>query len=243
MISRHNSIVPRQSNYASSDRNGNRSPGNLPSKNIPDKIIVKSSNTGEWIRRTGQQMDKPILHKQSRTPLNAVGKSGKSPEIESEAYFIHKKELRENGENSRRSNDLGTPRVANFLSKVCNTSGSKGGHITDSRKRFNKIKTFHDKGEPTKLHPGKAHDKADILKHFKENVGFKKKYKYIDLLLEKKEEEKRAKLMEGIQKYRGVIIILIQKLRERIRLKKEREAKEAEKTARDTEAMGASPVR
>jgi hypothetical protein len=242
MISRHNSIVPRQSNFANSNTIGNRSPGNLPPKNIPDKITVKSSNTGEWIRRTGQQRDKPILHKQSRTPLNAFGKSGKSPEIESEAYFIHTKEFREHGENGRASNDLGTPRVPNYLSKVCNTSGSKGGHITDSRQRFNKRKTIHDKGEPIKLQPDKAHDKADILKHFKQNVGIKKKYKYIDLLLEKKEEEKRAKLIEGIQKYRGVIMILIEKLRERIRLKKEHEAKEADKTACDTEAIEASPV-
>jgi hypothetical protein len=242
MTSRDHSNIPRQSKYANSNTLGNRSPGNFPSKNIRDKIIVKQSDTPEWFRRTGQLWDRPILPKKGRTP-NTVGKPGKSPDIESEAYFIHTKEFREYGENGRTPNDHGTPRVPNYLSKVCSNSGSKGGHITDSRQRFGKRKTIYEKDQPRNQEAVKAPDKADILKHFKQNVGIRKKYKYIDLLLEKKEEEKRAKLIEGIQKYRGVIMILIQKLRERIRLRKEREAQEAEKTARDTEAMEASPVR
>ena len=66
--------------------------------------------------------------------------------------------------------------------------------------------------------------KDDIIKDMNTKThGQKAKNMYIDVLLEKKEEDSRNKLLDDIKQYRSSILQLIGKLREKVKLRKERE--------------------
>lgn len=68
-------------------------------------------------------------------------------------------------------------------------------------------------------------DKDDIIKDMKKKThGLKAKSKYIDILLEKKEAEDKIKLLEDIKQYKGVILLMIEKLRARVAERKRKEA-------------------
>lgn len=75
----------------------------------------------------------------------------------------------------------------------------------------------------------------DIIKQMK-NTDMRGKQKYIDILRQKKEEERTEKLLQNIQRHKRVILILIEKLRERVRIRKaalETDMKSPKKTSLD----------
>lgn len=69
----------------------------------------------------------------------------------------------------------------------------------------------------------KNKSKQEILKSMNKKNNINSKFKYLDIQLKKKEEEERDVLQQGIKKYKRVIMILIGKLQERVRKRKEEE--------------------